>query len=207
MGEKKLKYAFRLVHIDNIPHILLHGIVKADSPYADPDYVPIGDQLVIEKRNNKSLTSWQKVGDFIPFYFGPRSPMLYVIQHGYNGVRRIDAENLVYCVIRLEDVIKDKMVCFFTNGHVLNSLTQVVDGRFLDEVDEYVVYDDVYAVRWDGEDDIDLKRRKEAELLLKDDLPPQYLKGFVVYNEVAKQRLLSLGVKEEMVVVRSNFYF
>ena len=29
---KKLKYAFRITHIDNIPHIVRNGIVKADSP-------------------------------------------------------------------------------------------------------------------------------------------------------------------------------
>ena len=52
MAEQKLQYAFRLVHIDNIPHILEHGIVRADSPNANPNYIPIGDQLVIEKRKN-----------------------------------------------------------------------------------------------------------------------------------------------------------
>ena len=209
MEEKKLNFAFRLIHIDNIPHILKNGIVKADSPNANPNYVPIGDQLVIEKRKNRrlSLSSWQNIGDFIPFYFGPRSPMLYVIQHGYNGVRRIEAEDIVYCVIRLDDIIKDKIDCYFTDGHVLNSLTQVFPAESLNRIESYVKYSDVYAHRWDDEEDLDLKRRKEAELLLKNDLPVQYVKGFVVYNEEARQRLCSMGVDEKMVAVRPTFYF
>lgn len=173
--EKKLIFAFRLIHIDNIPHILKNGIVKADSPNANPNYVPIGDQLVIEKRKNRRLSSssWQNIGDFIPFYFGPRSPMLYVIQHGYNGVRRIEAEDIVYCVIRLDDIIKDRIDCYFTDGHVLNSLTQVFPAESLNRIESYIKYSDVYAHRWDDEEDLDLKRRKEAELLLKNDLPVQ----------------------------------
>ena len=209
MEGKKLQYAFRLVHIDNLPHILEYGIVRADSPNANPTYMPIGDQLVIEKRKNRYLSSssLQMIGDFIPFYLGPRSPMLYVIQHGYNGVRRIDADNIVYCVIRLDDIFKNGIECYFTDGHVLNNLTRVFPGRLLDRVDDYVKYNDVFAYRWDDEDDLDLKRRKEAELLVKNDLPVQYIKGFVVYNEEAKQKLLSMGVDEKMVVKRPTYYF
>ena len=33
--EKVLKYAFRITHIDNIPHILKNGLAKADSPLHD----------------------------------------------------------------------------------------------------------------------------------------------------------------------------
>ena len=36
-----------------------------------------------------------RIGDYIPFYLGPRSPMLYVIQHGYNGVQRVEPENMI----------------------------------------------------------------------------------------------------------------
>lgn len=209
MVEKKLQYAFRLVHIDNIPHILEHGLVKSDSPNANPNYVPIGDQLVIEKRKNRLLetSSWMKIGDFIPFYFGTRSPMLYVIQHGYNGVRRIDAEKIVYCVIRIDDIIRDGIECYFTDGHVLSGLTQLFHGSLLNRVDEFVQYKDVFAYRWDDDENLDLKRRKEAELLLKNDLPVQYIKGFVVYNLKAKQLLLSMGIDEENVIVKPNYYF
>jgi hypothetical protein len=209
MAEKKIQYAFRLTHIDNIPHILEYGLVKADSLNANPNYVPIGDQFVIEKRKNRLLetSSWKKIGDFIPFYFGPRSPMLYVIQHGYNGVRRVEADKIVYCVIRLDDIIRDGIDCFFTDGHALSGLTQVFPGNLLNRVDEYVQYNEVFAYRWDDDENLDLKRRKEAELLLVNDLPVEYIKGFVVYNLAAKQLLLSMGIDDRKVVVKANYYF
>lgn len=31
------------------------------------------------------------LNEYVPFYLAPRSPMLYVIQHGYNGVARVEA--------------------------------------------------------------------------------------------------------------------
>lgn len=196
-----------MVHIENIPHILRFGIVRVDSPNRNPEYVPIGDKEVIWKRQNRLLTSQQKVSDFIPFYFGPRTPMLYVIQHGYNGVKRVDAEKLVYCIVRLDDIINNHIDCMFTDGHVLNRLSEVYDGNRLKYVDNYIHYHDVYALSWDSEKDNDLKRRKEAELLLKNDLPVQYIKGFVVFNERAKQQLCAMGVAEKEVVIRADYYF
>lgn len=170
---KALKYAFRITHIDNIPHILRNGIVKADSPLRDDNYVSIGDQQVIRVRTEMAVED-RRISDYIPFYFGPRSPMLYVIQHGYNGVQRVEPWNIVYCVIRLDDIVNNNIDCVFTNGHALSKITSFFAKERLAGIDEIVKYDDVYSSQWDTEADIDLKRRKEAELLIKNDLPPQF---------------------------------
>jgi len=51
-----LKYAFRISHIDNIPHIMQYGLVKADSPNRNLDYVSIGDMQVIHLRARNGET-------------------------------------------------------------------------------------------------------------------------------------------------------
>lgn len=203
---KALKYAFRITHIDNIPHIVRNGIVKADSPLRDDNYVSIGDRQVIRVRTEMAVDD-RRISDYIPFYFGPRSPMLYVIQHGYNGVQRVEPWNIVYCVIRLDDVVNNNIDCVFTNGHALSKITTFFPKERLDGIDELVKYDDVYSSQWDIETDIDLKRRKEAELLIKNDLPPQFIKGFVVYNEETKQKMMMMGIDENKVVVAPGYYF
>ena len=43
-------YLFRMTHIDNIPHILQYGITHSDSINANPDFVPIGDNSLINTR-------------------------------------------------------------------------------------------------------------------------------------------------------------
>lgn len=91
----KLTYAFRITHIANIGHIHEHGLAGADSVLHDPGYVSIGDSSVIEVRGNRSVKGY-RLNEYIPFYLGPRSPMLYVIRHGYNGVKRVAPEDIVY---------------------------------------------------------------------------------------------------------------
>lgn len=204
--DKTLKYAFRITHIDNIPYIERNGLVKAESPLRDPNYVSIGDAQVIQIRGQRVFKGY-KLSDFIPFYLGPRSPMLYVIQHGYNGVNRVDAEQIVYCVIRLDDIINQNVDCVFTDGHALSALTLYYEKKDLRRIDELVKYDDVYSSQWNLEEDLDLKRRKEAELLVRVDLAPQFTRGYVVYNDNAKQQLVNMGIDAAKIVVVPGYYF
>lgn len=201
-----LKYAFRITHIDNIPHILKNGLVKADSPLHDENYVPIGDPQIIGLRGDIEVKGY-RIGDYITFYLGPRSPMLYVIQHGYNGVQRVEPEKIVYCVIRLDDLINNNIDCIFTDGHAVSFLTSFYSRDKLSSINEIVKFDDVYSSQWNSEEDLDLKRRKEAELLIKNDLPVQFLRGFVVYNNKAKDFLIEKGVADNMIAVMPSYYF
>lgn len=202
---KRIRFAYRMTHIDNIQDILNVGIVLPGSPHANPNFVPIGDPTAIETRNRKYLNDASCIGDYIPFYLGPRTPMLYVIQHGYNSVKRYAPSEIVYCVIDIEDIIKDNVDCVFTDGHALSLITRVFPREFLSDIDQYVSYQDVYTRNW--LEAPDLKRRKEAELLIKQDLPVGYIKYYVVYDELAKNRLVSFGIDEAIVKIFKPFYF
>lgn len=202
----QLQYAFRLTHIDNMQHIMRNGLVRASSTLRNVNYVPIGDSQVIHIREVRKVKGYQ-LSDFMPFYFGPRSPMLYVIQHGYNGVRQEKPENIVYCVVRIIDIINNNIDCIFTDGHALSSFTHYYKKEQLSILDSIVNYKDVYSTFWNDENDFDLKRRKEAELLINGDLPVQYICGYVVYNDKAKDYLISIGIAAELIVVKPVFYF
>lgn len=202
----ELKYAFRITHIENIPHIVRYGIVRANSPLRNPDFVSIGDGQIIRIREEVTAQGY-KLSEYIPFYFGPRSPMLYVIQHGYNAVQKIAPEKIVYCIIKLEDLLNSDIDCAFTDGHAINNLTQYYGKDMLPYIDSIIKYDDVYSVYWNSGADRDLKRRKEAELLVKNDLPVHFVRGYAVYNEETKQSLMDMGISHTQIVVRPNFYF
>lgn len=202
---KRIEYGFRITHIDNIPYIDSTGFVLANSQLASPCYTSIGDSSVIEKR--KTNTQGIDLTQYIPFYFGPRSVMLYVIQHGYNGVQQQNAEDIVYTVIKIENLIKDRIECLFTDGHALSALTTFYTHEHLTSLNSIVSYNDVYAKYWLDDDDLDLKRRKEAELLVKEHLPSQYISGYVVYNAKAKATLASTGINESRIVINPHYYF
>ena len=87
------------------------------------------------------------------------------------------------------------------------SFTRYYGKERLSDLDSIVSYKDVYSTFWNVEDDPYLKRRKEAELLIKGDLPIQYVCGYVVYNEMAKDRLVSKGVAAGQIAVKPGYYF
>lgn len=78
--KKHIRYAFRILHIDNMPHVMKYGLVHNDSPFASDSFVPIDDMSVMDARSTKQLPDGSFLSEYIPFYFGPRSPMLYNIQ-------------------------------------------------------------------------------------------------------------------------------
>ena len=203
---KILKYAFRITHIDNMAYIVKCGLVRKQSPLRDDNYISIGDRQIIQLREEIDVKGYH-ISDYIPFYFGPRSPMLYVIQHGYNSVKRVEPEKIIYCVIKLEDLAMNEIDCVFTDGHALSVLTSFYQKDKLSKINDIVSYDDVYSTQWNSEFDIDLKRRKEAELLVKTDLPANLICGYVVYNEKAMHTLLELGIDKNKIVVSPHYYF
>ena len=44
------RHILRLIHFDNLEHILKHGIYSKNSGHIIPDYVNIGDTTLIKQR-------------------------------------------------------------------------------------------------------------------------------------------------------------
>jgi hypothetical protein len=185
-------WLFRITHIDNIPHILRHGLMARHSGNANDTFVSIGDSSLIEERDDidAPVPPGGKVSEYIPFYFGPRSPMLFRIATGFDGVKKYPQEEIVYIIESLDKIKAHKLSFFFTDGH-LKSLTSTAynDERHLNKLDWEVIF----AQYWKS-DDADLRRqeKKQAELLVKDYVPVNAIELFGVYNEKAPQTMISL---------------
>ena len=201
-----------MTHVDNIPHILEFGITHRNSENANPNYVSIGDSSLIDNRVStiRNITNGLDevietitIGDFIPFYFGIRTPMLYVIQKG--GNKKKEPEDIIYCVSSVQKIIESNILYYFTDGHAINNFSTFYDKSRVLDINNLVDFNAAFENDWTKERD--LKRRKEAEFLLKNDLPKEAIKGYVCYNERAKSKLLDLGISEKEIVVRPNYYF
>ena len=196
-----------MTHIENIDHILKFGITHKNSQNNNPVYYSIGDSSLISTRNSFTLENGLKLGDYIPFYFGLRTPMLYVIQKGYNGVSLTSPEEIVYCVTNLHRLISSSIDFIYCDGHATDGFTNFYSAKDISKVEEQIDFEATNARYWNNENDLDFKRRKEAELLIANDLPPEHVIGFITYKESAKTKLLEKGVDENMVVVKPNYYF
>ncbi len=196
-----------MTHIANVPHILVHGITHRTSANANPNFTPIGDPTLISARDGFELDNGRSLGEYIPFYFGPRMPMLYVIQKGFNGVPVTHAQDIVYCVTSVQKVIDNNQEFVYTNGHAVDSFSSQFGQQDVADIDSQVDFQAVKVRDWKSPTDLDLKRRMQAEFLLLGDLPFPSVLGFVVRNETAKTQLMGFGVAEHQIRIRTNAYF
>lgn len=114
-------YLYRITHIDNIPHIIQHGMTHSASPAANPNYRGIGDSTLIETRKKTRLSNGKTLGDYIPFYLGYRMPMLYVIHYNYNQVHDTKQKDIIYCVSSVQKIIDLGVPFIFTDGHAVSN--------------------------------------------------------------------------------------
>lgn len=119
-------WLYRTTHIENLPHILRHGLVIASSPSADPNFRPIGDQSLIGVRKDLDAPNppGGKFSEYIPFYLGHRSPMLYQIATGYEGVEKIPQSDIVYVVVNHDCIVQNGLDWFYTDGHARHGMTR-----------------------------------------------------------------------------------
>lgn len=205
-GLEKIRL-FRMTHIGNVAHILQNGITHKGSPAANPDYIPIGDSSLITSRSSFVLNNGRSLGDYIPFYFGTRTPMLYVIQKGFNGVVPTAPEEIVYCVSSVQKIIDLQLSYVFTDGHAIDSFSSQYTEADVQRLGTLIDWEAVNELDWKKDTDLDLKRRKQAEFLVLGDVPRESILGFIVYNDEAKDRLRSLEVPDNMIHISKKYYF
>lgn len=207
MPDLSKTYLYRMIHMENVPHMLQHGITHTSSANANPDFVPIGDSSLITTRNNFVLNNGKRLGEYIPFYFGVRTPMLYVIQNGFNMVAPTPAEKIVYCVSSVQKIIELGLDFVFTDGHAVDGFSSQYTAADIQNIERLIDKDAIAAKYWRDENDLDRKRRKEAEFLVLGDIPREAILGFITYSEAAKKILSNFGMNEALIHVQPAYYF
>lgn len=208
-----------MTHIENIPHILEYGITHKNSKHKNPNFVNIGDVSLIDNRSTKSVNvdngDYFRVdvpsiilGNYIPFYFGIKMPMLYVIQQGGNFVKKAThPKDIVYLACPISSVIELDLNYYFTDGHATDFLTSFYDKTKISDLGQIIDWNAVRKSYWGGHENLDIKRKKQAEFLLEGDLPSESLMGVVCYNEEAKSKLIELGLNEDKIKIMPGAYF
>lgn len=207
---------YRITHINNISHILVNGITNKNSPNANPDYVAIGDKSLIDTRTTKVVKisngnrseSYGSItlGGFIPFYFGVRMPMLYVIQHGGNHVERATPPaDIIYLVCSLINIIESNMTYYFSDGHATNNLSLFYNSSKIHEIPDIIDEQAITAEYWNSDQYI--RWKKQAEFFILNDIAPENICGFLCYNVGSKQRLMEMGVDNNKIKINPQAYY
>ncbi len=205
---------YRFPHIDNLAVCLTRGALHA------PGHTP-NDGLVYRTIHNLDIQSRRQVRripcgprgvihDYVPFYVGPRSPMLLQLHTGRVEGYTEGQRPLVYVVSTAQVIASSGNGFVFSDGHGIASFTRwYEDLADLDKVDWAVVCADYWA---DTVDDMDRQRRKQAEFLVHRECSWELIHEVAVIDDAMKGQVQGvLGrFPERMhrpVTVRRGWYY
>lgn len=203
---------YHITHLDNLPGILQTGCLHCQQKINEVGLHPVSIAYpgIQDRRAITSVPCGPGgvLHDYVPFYFAPRSPMLYAIHknqvEGYEG-GQVPIVHLVSSVVQMETA-GHRFV--FTDGHATMSFTRFfTDPGDLDQVDWPLMQ----ARYWhDTEQEPDRKRRRQAEFLVYNQVSLAAIIGIGVINNPIQQRvegLLATHHIELPVRVRRNWYY
>lgn len=150
------------------------------------------------------------IHDYVSFYFGPRSPMLFQLHTGRVSGYSEGQRPLVYLVSSAQAVQSSGAGFVFSDGHGIARFTTWYDDLAkLNQID----WTTVYADRWsDTVDDMDRQRRKQAEFLVHRECSWQFVQEIAVVDDVMKRRVHDIlcrfdGALCRPVMVRPEWYY
>jgi len=181
----------RFLHIDNLEVCLRRGAIHA--PNHTPDdghtYRTIHNVDIQAERRVRQIPcgSGGPVHDYVSFYFGPRSPMLFQLHTGRVPGYSEGQAPLVYLVSNAQAVADARLPFVFSDGHGIATFTCWFDD--LSELTK-VDWDAVAARYWaDTIDDMDRQRRKQAEFLVHRACPWDLITEIGVLDPGTKSRV------------------
>lgn len=213
MSNKYIKeIVLHMTSIDNVEAILASGALMAKS-VLDANkgfYKNIAHQNIQDRRQLTPVLKGARgsLHDYVPFYFAPRSPMLYAIKNSrVEGVSN-NQSDIVYWVSRIEKFVNLDDPFVFTDGHGTMSFTEFFDEiQFLDKIDWELMSSQYWH---DTEDEPDRKRRRQAEFLIYKTCPLSLILGLVVMNDAVKMKVEKMIESTQLdlqVVVKPKWYF
>lgn len=178
----KPTYIYHITHIENLADILRSRCLRCYQQIHKSGMHPvnIAHQTIQDRRANTVIPLWPGgvLHDYVPFYFAPRSPMLYAIQKNQVEGYRDGQAPIIHLVSSVEKIIATGHSFIFTDGHATMSLSQFYsDVADLSHID----WATMQSKYWnDTIDHPDRRRLRQAE--------------FLVYNSVVWEALIGIGV-------------
>ena len=203
--------AYHITHVSNLASIAASGGLQCDKGCAGSGIKPVGIAYSSLKeqraRTPVLVAAGGTLADYVPFYFAPRSPMLYTIWRGNVAEYQGTQDEIVHLVFAVEALAATGSFVI-TNRHPINALAEQFDNlEALDELDWSLMK----ATMWrDTDEDGDRKYRRQAEFLVRDAVPVTAVRLVgAMTRSVADEaaRLLHGLADPSPVVVRRDWYY
>ncbi|MFI6022315.1 DUF4433 domain-containing protein [Streptomyces sp. NPDC051287] len=210
VGDQRL---FHFTHVRHLSAILTEKQLVSDSVMQGRGGVEMecGDREVKAERRTRriSVPPHGCPADYVPFYFAPRSPMLYVISRGGVPTYREGQTPLVYLVTSVDAVKASGRPYVFSDGNCANEITRhFADLSVMPSVVDWEIMNARYWANTAA--DGDRMRRRMAELLVHEHLPVTALDEIATYDHDHAQQVQHLireAGAEIPVSVRREWYY
>lgn len=210
---------YHIVHRDRLPSIVRDGFLLSDAAMAGRAGAgtTIGMGSIKQRRlNENELDSHAGlfVGQCVPFYFCPRSVMLYLI-HQANHIEltyRGGQEPIVHLEFDLHDVVQWAQVNCCRWAFTLSN----AGSRYFEERADLGLlgdlnWDAIEARRWGGAGVAsEIKEGKQAEFLVESRVPWQLVRMIGVHNHVCAQLVadsLPAGAHRPPIRILPTWYY
>ena len=203
---------YHIVHISKLPAILAEKYLISDAKLQKR--LPVGETIGMDEIKRRRLEELSlsshpglRVGECVPFYFCPRSVMLYLFYKGnrqdikYHGGQ----EPILHLVADLHRAVawaeQSGLRWAFTNSNAGSYYFE--DFANLEDLDK-VDWESVYAKYWHGH-----QEQKQAEFLIESRFPWELIEGIGVYSYewVDKVNKIITGVCEQPPVKQKRDWY
>jgi len=177
---------FRLLHWQNVEHVLKHGLCCKEHPKSDPDYINIGHRQLISDRHEHPIpiNGAGNLGEYVPFYFWGNSPMLFLIMNGSSGVKQRPQEDLVYLRTSFLKIQEHNLEYVYSDRNAKIAFANF----FNNEKDFDKVHWEIVRKRVWKNDESNRARQdlKQAEFLVRNYVPVSCIQTIIVKTEEKK---------------------
>lgn len=182
---------YHIIHVERLDSVLKDGFLYCDAEICQRQNAgpTIGISNIKERRMSTKLSSFPDltVGQCVPFYFAPRSVMLYVIKCGNHPDLAYSngQDDIIHLEFDLQKVLNwahnnNLRVCYTTSNAGSRYFEDYAD---FSKINDNVDWAAVNATQWSGPGiDESVKENKQAEFLIENRIPIELLELVGVYN-------------------------
>lgn len=204
---------YHIVHISNLPSIVEDGFLYSDAEMRKrtQDGVAIGMDEIKDRRLLLPLSSHSNlhVGECVPFYFCPRSIMLYMMykRNSPDISYRGGQEPIVHLVADLNKTVEwakqnNQRWAFTTSNAGSKYFVDYSDLNYLSKID----WQAVQAENWSGEK----REKKQAEFLLEKCFPWELVEEIGVCSYLPQhetQDIIGSQTNYPKVSIKQDWYY
>ena len=203
---------YHIVHVDKLPSIIADEFIWCDAEIVRrvPSGTTIGMGKIKTRRLHKPLNSYPDlhVGDCAPFYFCPRSVMLYMFWKNNHPEITYDGgqEPIVHLIADLHDVVQwaeenDRRWVFTDSNAGSFYFNDYADLSQLSAID----WAAVGSTSWSG-----CREQKQAEFLLENSFPWHLIEYIGVHNRHVYTQVahaLAVSTHKPQLEIKTEWYY